>query len=135
MKRETTIFLAVTALVVAQLACAAPADRGPVVLYPSATPNATQTPVVVTVVAQVTVVAHQTVVAQVTTTPRGDKYCVTAEETVYLRPSPSTDNYPVVALAHGAVVAHLGGRNGDWMFVQYEDKTGWVNKDYIGDCK
>lgn len=63
------------------------------------------------------------------------RLCVIAQEAVYMRPSPSTENYPIIQLENGVELVDLGGRDGNWMFVQYQDKRGWVNKKYVQECK
>lgn len=60
--------------------------------------------------------------------------CVTAQEAVYLRPSPSVMNYPITELESGQKVKLEGGADGLWLFVTVDDKAGWVNKTYLGEC-
>jgi hypothetical protein len=77
-------------------------------------------------------------VIQITNTPEPTNEvstkCVSASVAVHLRPSPSTDNYPVEVLANGAKVTDLGGRDGKWVFVQVGDKQGWINSEYLTQC-
>lgn len=116
-------------LAVSTLACGSQTPRR-LELYPSVTPDPTQTPFVLEVTKEV--------VRQITNTPEPTEstvlLCVDASESVYLRPSPSTDNYPVTSLPNGEQVVDLGGRDGDWMFVRWQDKAGWVNQDYLEKC-
>lgn len=114
------------------LACGSQTPRR-LELYPSPTSNPTQTPFVVEVTKEV--VRQVTTTPEPTETPESTVFlCVSAEESVYLRPSPSTANYPVAALPAGDRVEDLGGRDGVWMFVRWEDKTGWVNQAYVKVC-
>lgn len=129
----TRVILAILALVLASLACATGPTTPRPSLYPSATPEITQTPFIV----QVTTTPLDTplpVVVEITTTPSTSRLCVNALVAVHLRPSPSNENYPVMVLPNGAEVTDLGGRSGKWMFVQYADKQGWIYGDYVGDC-
>jgi uncharacterized lipoprotein YajG len=129
------MILFVTVLMLAALACGQPAPeyilRGWTVT-PSPTANAepSQTPIVI----QETVV----VIEQITNTPEptGEPIalCVSAQETVHLRPSPNTDGYPITVLENGARVNDLGGRSGQWLYVSVEDKQGWINGAYLGNC-
>jgi hypothetical protein len=126
------ILLAVLVLVLVSLACGGQAPRRELNLWPTATPNATQTPIVVEVV------ETQVIVVEITPTPAPtqavEKMCVSATVAVYLRPSPSDQNYPITSLPNGAELIDLGGRDGSWLFVQYGDSQGWVNEGYVGDC-
>jgi hypothetical protein len=127
------ILLAVLVLVLVTLACGGQAPRRELNLWPTATPNATQTPIIVEVV------ETQVILVEITPTPAPpqvvEKMCVSATVAVYLRPSPSDDNYPIMSLPNGAELTDLGGRDGSWLFVQYGDKNGWVNGDYVGACR
>lgn len=127
------ILASILVLVLATLACnATPTEPRELNLYPSATPGVTQTPVIV----EITTTPEPPVVVVVSTTPEPSVgKCVTASVAVHLRPSPSNDNYPVMALPNGAEVTDLGGRSEKWMFVQYQDKQGWVFGDYVDDCE
>jgi hypothetical protein len=128
------ILLAVLVLVLSSLACGGTATRQPLVLYPTNTPDATQTPIFVEREVQVTTVVEQTTIVEVTNTPNSGRLCVSALVAVHLRPSPSDQNYPILALPNGAELTDLGGRDGKWLFAQYGDKTGWVHSDYLGVC-
>lgn len=61
-------------------------------------------------------------------------FCVSALVAVHLRPSPSTENYPVQTIPNGTEVVDLGGRSGNWIFVELGTQRGWVNGDYLTDC-
>ncbi len=127
--------IAFLVLVMAMLACGQPAQewelRGWTVTPPpfssTSTPIApTQTPYII----------------QITNTPESTPIptesvgkCVNATESVYLRPSAGNDNYPIMPLPNGAILYDLGGRSGNWIFVRYQDKDGWVNMQYVGVCK
>lgn len=116
-------------LSLAALACGGSATRRTLILYPSPTANASQTPYVVKETAPPLVM---TVV--VTQTEISNTLCVSASVAVYLRPSPGGDYYPIVALPNGARVNDLGGRSGSWLFVRYQRYQGWVNGRYLGEC-
>ena len=62
------------------------------------------------------------------------KCVVTVDVAVYLRPSPSEENYPITELANGSELEDLGGKDGDWLFVRFADKEGWVYGKYISGC-
>lgn len=131
----TPMILAILLLVVAHLACGSPAPdyvlRGWTVT-PSVVAQPSQTPFVVK---ETVVVAHQeTVVVVAHVTPTPGRLCVVAQEAVYLRPSPSTDNHPIVPLLSREEVLDLGGRSGTWIFAQVRDKQGWVQGKYVGEC-
>lgn len=134
-KRSCTLVVALVILVVAQ-ACAGQSTRTPFVFWTSTLPpsNATQTPVLV----EVTKVVQITVTSQPTAKPtmtRQIKLCVTAQEAVHLRPSPDTIGYPIAELKNGSEVTDLKGRKGEWLYVEVEDKRGWVHEKYVGQCK
>jgi hypothetical protein len=108
-------------------------------LYPSPTSEATQTPLVRVITT--TPLATQTPDVRVytatpvpTTQAEVSWLCVTAVEAVYLRPSPSTENYPIVQLENGTRIVDLRGRDGSWWFVQSGNKQGWVKKEYVRNC-
>jgi hypothetical protein len=110
--------------------------RRPLNLYPTPTVAATQTPIYMEVEVPVTQVVEKKIVVEVTPTPQATgRLCVSATVAVYLRPSPSDDNYPIMPLPNSSVLTDLGGRDGDWLFVQFSDKTGWVNGSYVGACR
>lgn len=133
-KRSCTLVVALVALVVAQLSCGTPSSSQ---FHSTPTVAPTQTPIVQKVI--------QTAVVVWTTTPKptrpsptatsATRYCISATEAVYLRPSPSISNYPIVELKNGTTVLDLGGRNGNWMFVEIGTKRGWVNRKYIKECE
>lgn len=103
-------------------------------LYATQTVLPTQTPIVVQITT--TALATQTPdVVVVSATPNYTKLCVNAVVAVYLRPSPSVDNYPIRELPNGSELVDLGGRDGKWLFVQFGDKVGWVYSDYLGGCE
>jgi hypothetical protein len=132
------ILIAVLVLMLVTLACGGTAPRRQLNLYPTPTVDATQTPIYVPVEVEVTKVIERTTVVEITPTPVPpqaiERMCVSATVAVYLRPSPSDDNYPIMSLPNGAELADLGGRDGAWLFVQYGDAQGWVNGVYLGDC-
>jgi biopolymer transport protein ExbD len=133
MARMNRAVMAVVLLVLVSVACRR-GETERVNLFPSPTPDATQTPVYV----QVTQVVQITVTPQPTAKPtmtRQIKLCVTAIETVYLRPSASENNYPVTTLTNGVEVVDKGGRDGEWIFVEVGDKQGWVYAEYIKPCQ
>lgn len=133
-KRSCTLVVALLILVVAQ-GCGSQEVRTPFVFW-SPTPDFTQTPIVVEVVRTAVVVWTTTPVPTETkVSEQIIKLCVTATEAVHLRPSPSTENYPILQLERGEEVVDLGGRNSIWMFVQYRDKRGWVNGNFVEECE
>ena len=129
-------FFALCILTVAALACrTGPSEPRRLDLYPSPTVLPTQTARVV--VHTSTPLPTQTPVVQVVTnTPEPEGYlCVTAVEAVHLRPSPSTKNYPITPLPHGAKLTDLGGREEDWAFVVFGRTQGWVKLDFVEKCE
>lgn len=128
------IVLAGLVLALVTLACGGTAPRTPIVLYPSPTSDATQTPVYLTVPVEVTKVVKETAIVDVTQTPLPITLCVRADEAVYLRPSANDQNYPIMALPNGSQLVDLGGRDGVWYFVQHGDKSGWINSNYLTAC-
>jgi ABC-type glycerol-3-phosphate transport system substrate-binding protein len=126
------ILLAVLAILVATLACGGQGQQTDRFTFWTPTPNASPTPIVVEVI------ETQVIVVEITPTPippqEVEKMCVSAVEAVYLRPSPSDDNYPIMSLPNGAELTDLGGRDGSWLFVQYGDAQGWVHQNYISGC-
>ena len=129
MSRNSRVALAFFVIALGILACGRE-SRKELTLYPTLTPNATQTPVVV----QITTTAVF-VVVEVSQTPNAAKLCVNALGAVYLRPSPNDQNYPVMTIPNGTQLADLGGRSGKWIFVQLGDRQGWVHGNYVGNCK
>jgi ABC-type glycerol-3-phosphate transport system substrate-binding protein len=126
------LLLAVLALVMVTLACGGQGQQADRFTFWTPTPDASPTPIVVEVV------ETQVIVVEITPTPvppqAVEKMCVSATVAVYLRPSPSDDNYPIMSLPNGAELTDLGGRDGSWLFVQYGDAQGWVNGSYVGSC-
>lgn len=121
----------ITILALGVLACASTQPRERVNLYPTVEAIPTQTPVII-YVSQTPNPTYTPVFVEVTSTPNA--LCVSANETVNLRPSPNTDNYPIVQIPNGAKVKDLGGRNESWYLVEYLDYQGWINSDYLEDC-
>ena len=133
MARMNRVVMAVAFLVLVSVACRR-GETERVNLFPSPTPDATQTPVLV----EVTKVVQITVTQQPTAKPtmtRQIKLCVTAQEAVHLRPSPDTEGHPITVLKNGSEVTDLKGRKGEWLYVEVEDKRGWVHEKYVGQCK
>lgn len=132
-QRNKALALALNALALAVLACNTGNPDRKLNLYPSSTPTSavpTQTAIVMEIV--------NTVVVQITTTPvptsRTYK-CISAVEAVYLRPSPSTENYPIKQLEKGVEVVDIGGKIGEWIFVEVNGVRGWVNQKYMEECR
>jgi hypothetical protein len=104
-------------------------------LYPTPTVLPTQTPFVVEVTTTALPTQTPNVVIVSPTPDALGELCVTANEAVYLRPSPNVDNYPIQEIPNGSALGDLGGRNGNWAFVELGENRGWVNMDYLGDCR
>ncbi len=115
------------------LACGK-AGRRELVLYPTVTPNATQTPVVIQITTSPIPMTPALVIVEVIQTPNFSRLCVSALVAVYLRPSPNDQNYPITVIPNGTELIDLGGRSGQWMFVELGDKQGWVHGDYVQRC-
>jgi hypothetical protein len=134
MKKCWQIFFGVLAIVLAMLACGQPAEEWQLrgwTVTPSLTSTVANTPTLV--------LATQTpFIGEITSTPQPTAEvlakCISADVAVHLRPSPSTENYPIEALANGIEVKDLGGRSGKWWFVVVGDKQGWVDSNYLGEC-
>lgn len=129
-RRSCTVLLLV--VVLASCRKASGNDDGIVFWTPSAPP--TQTPRIV----EITTTALSTytpIVKVVTETPEPGYLCVTADEAVHLRPSPSIENYPIDVLKNGTKLLDLGGRDGEWRFVRFDKQTGWVNQAYVTACE
>jgi hypothetical protein len=133
--------VALVILVLTLLACRVTPSTLPdrVELYPSATPNATQTALVI--VEQITTTPEPTQTPNIivlTQTPNElVGFCVSALVAVHLRPSPSVSNYPIQVITNGTELVDLGGRSedGQWAFVALGQSQGWVNLDYLErDC-
>lgn len=128
------IILVLGILVLGVLACGNPPEARPKLnLYPTVTIVPTQTPVVV-VWTQTPNSTTTPVILLVTPTPNPSFFCVSANAAVYLRPSPSDDNYPIMPVPNGSIVRDLGGRSGVWFFVSIDDKSGWINSAYLKGC-
>lgn len=127
------VLVAVFVAAVVSLACGSENPRR-LELYPSPTvvPTQTQRIVVWTSTPELT---YTPVVKIITGTPENTVFlCVSADEAVYLRPSANNQNYPVAPLPNGARLTDLGGRDGKWVFVEYDELSGWVHQDYIENC-
>ena len=61
-------------------------------------------------------------------------FCVIADETVYLRPFPNTESYPLAVLGKGQQVFPNGPVEGEWMRVASDAGDGWVNGNFVGTC-
>ena len=107
-------------------------DQGIVFWTPSAPP--TQTPWVLEITTT-PVYTYTPIVKEVTSTPKPEYLCVTAVETVHLRPSPSVQNYPITVLQNGTRLTDLGGRSGNWAFVSNGEEQGWINLDFVKNCE
>lgn len=128
-------FILLVVLPLAILACRTGNPDRKLNLYPSPTSDATQTPVIQTVVS--------TKVVQITTTPIPtvptftstpiSKLCVSAVEAVHMRPAPSMESN-MTELPNGAEVTDLGGRSREWLYVEWEGKRGWINGKYLKNC-
>src|SRR4026207_1477918 len=105
MKNNGIPIVAFLLLVVAMLACGSTTPRE-LVLYPSETPNASQTPILVQITT--TPLPTQTSIV-VLVTKTATTLCVVANEAVYLRPSASDNNYPILPLSNGSRLTDLGG--------------------------
>jgi len=134
MRNSGRLWIVALILVVASLACKTGSGTNRELnLYPSPTIVATQT----ARIEQITTTPPATttpIVTVATVTPNATTFCVSATVAVHLRPSPATTNYPIVALPNGSIVADLGGRSGNWYFVAYGDKQGWVDSNYLEEC-
>jgi hypothetical protein len=68
------------------------------------------------------------------TAPSTQPFCVSNNQTVYLRRTPNTKEYPLGVLANGEKVYPNGRVDGSWLEVSTELGTGWVNGNYIRTC-
>ena len=118
MKKCWQIIFAVGVIVLATVGCRlSPSEPRELNLYPSPTVLATQTPIVV-IHTSTPLPTLTPVYIQITNTPEQVlAKCVLANVAVHLRPSPSTENYPIQVLANGQKVTDLGGRTSKWWFV------------------
>jgi hypothetical protein len=133
-------FLGLIILVLANLACSGMDD-----IVFTVTPTFANTPT--SVLPTITLTPTE-VLAKDTQTPEptqevadvsvGKIWCVSAVETVHLRPSPNTSGYPIQVLANGEQITDLGGRVenelGTWLYVSVGKNQGWINEKYLGDC-
>lgn len=134
--------LPISALALSVLACfSSGAERKPLNLYPSPSSEAEAVRVITTTplptqptFTPITVVYTSTSVPTPTPTIENYWLCVTAQEAVNLRPSPSTENH-IAVLRNGDRVRDLGGRNGSWVYVETGNKRGWVNGKYLKSCR
>lgn len=114
------------------LACGNTAPRK-LSLYPSATvefvPTQTERVVIWTQTAAASPTPKVIVVSE--TPVVAGEFCVSALVAVYLRPSPNLKNYPITEIPNGTRLKDLGGRDGNWAFVEFGDKRGWVHEDYL----
>jgi len=128
-------WLALAVSILATLACGRSTTQPRRIdLYPTETILATQTERVI-VWTQTPADTATPILVIISATPDTGLLCVRASVAVYLRPSPDTDNYPIMPLANGAQVRDLGGRSGRWYFVAVDNKQGWINGDYLVACE
>lgn len=123
------IYILLVVLALGVLACGSGEPREKLNLYPTVELPPTQTPFILTQTPNAT---YTPVYVAVTSTPNA--LCSKANEAVYLRPSPNAVNYPIIEIPNGKRVYDLGGRDGDWYFVRYENYEGWINGEYLNDC-
>lgn len=128
------LFIALGVLAVLSLACGRQAPRR-LELYPTVAALPTQTERVI-IWTQTPDATPTPFVLVVSATPNADVFCVSALVAVYLRPSPNSDNYPIVEIPNATQVKDLGGRVGNWYFVALGEKQGWINSEYLelGGC-
>lgn len=122
------VLLGVLALVLAMIACGQYITPTPTDV--ANTPVSTQEALPTLIPTSTKVLA----VVQHTEKSVGTCVAVSADVAVYLRPSPSEDNYPIMPLPRGAELLLTGGRDGKWLFAEYGDRSGWVYGDYVGAC-
>jgi hypothetical protein len=134
--KKILFFLGVAAIL---LACGISTPRERPVLYPSPTQNSTQTPIVI----QITNTPENTstpvlITIVQTTTPiptSSNRLCVIADQALNLRTQPSMEEGSNGSpLPHGAEVLLTGTKNGEWLFVKYGDRSGWVYSNWLGEC-
>ncbi len=127
-------YAALVVLLLVSLACSSGAPRR-LDLYPTPTIIPTQTERLV-VWTQTPNATFTAVVVVVSATPNAPvMLCVSASESVYLRPSPNADNYPLATLPNGTHLQDLGGRSGNWRFVATPAMRGWVNDGFLEVCE
>lgn len=129
------IRLALGVLVLGVLACGSRDPMPKMNLYATSTVQASQTPYIVVITETPNAPDPTQTAAIIIVTDTPNSLCVSATSTVYLRPSPNTDNYPVTVIPNAAIVEDLGGRNGAWTFVGYKNYEGWINSDYLKECE
>lgn len=143
-KNFRIILLSISILYAAIVACGAPASATPrkLNLYPTPTSNATQTPIIITATPKPTntplpTATERVVVVVATATIAEDQYrCVSAEVALNLRTQPSmTQGTNGIPLPNGARVLLTETKNGDWVFVKYESRSGWINGEYLAFCE
>ncbi len=129
------LFILLGALGVLSIACGSSVQRR-LDLYPTATVVPTQTERVI-VWTQTPNATATPVIIVVSATPNAPIFlCASASESVYLRPSPNADNYPLATLPNGTRLQDLGGRSGNWRFVATPAQLrGWVNEAYLEMCE
>ena len=140
MKRFILFFIC---LVAVSLSCRTGDPKRQLVLYPSPTSEATQTPILV----EITTTPVPTTYVVITATAKPTEptvsiqlteLCVSAEKAVNLRPSANDDGYPILQLSKGDKVVDMGGRSEldgtTWMYVQIGKYQGWINGKYLSSC-
>lgn len=139
MKSVRNLLIALGILALGALACGGQTTNSDErFAFWTVTPNATSTPLVVvhTSTPLPTYTPNEPTVIVLTQAPNElGTLCVSALVAVHLRPSPNAVNYPIAPVPNGEKVTDLGGRNGQWIFVQYGDKQGWVFRDYLTQCQ
>jgi hypothetical protein len=130
----TRFWIGFSLLVVVQLACTRSDSGGERLVFPTQTPQITQTPFLVEITTT-PALTYTPVVKEVTSTPQPGYLCVTADENVYLRPSADLTGYPIAPLPNGSRLTDLGGRNGRFAFVSYGEFIGWVHLKFVINCK
>jgi hypothetical protein len=122
-------------LVLLLSSCNRASDDDDGIVFWTPTPPPTQTERVV-IHTTTPIYTYTPIVKIVTETPSPEYLCVTADENVYLRPSPGIDNYPITPLPNGTrLMTDLGGKKEEWIFVQYGELSGWVHQKYLEDCR
>lgn len=123
----------ISILIFVSFACGSASPKRQLDLYPSPTINPTQTQRIV-IFTQTPDLTSTPIFIVVSQTPTSNELCVSADEAVWLRPSPSIDNYPIVPVANGTRLHDLGGRVGSWDFVALGDKRGWIYGEFLKPC-
>jgi hypothetical protein len=137
-RKLLAIVLAGFVIVLANIACSksAPTDRPRLVLEFSPTPTLVPTQPTKVLATQTPIIE----IVEITSTPlptsaNTSELCVIADEAVYLRPSPSATYYPLDPLPKDSRVIFTGTKDGNWLFVDYGDQSGWINGKYLGNCQ